>query len=101
MASFVETERLIRNSNKQGYKLWQHGTYPFRVLMLDCPDGTTRSYDILAQVEEHFFTGIPQAKYPNEHLDSHNREEKERDNRLRVVIEKVLKDYGIGLDTQA
>ena len=92
VASFDKIERDIR-LNHQGYSLWQQGVYPFRVLMLDCPDGSTWSYQILSQVEEHIKTGEPQTDYPDCVLDR-RRDENEAD---KKQFENIMKgfDYGI------
>jgi hypothetical protein len=66
--SFDVIERDIRQ-NHNGYSLWQQGAYPSRVLMLDCPDGSTWSYQILRQVQEHVKTGKPQTDYADSVLD--------------------------------
>lgn len=94
MASFEKTERDIR-LNHQGYSLWQKGSYyPSRVLMLDCPDGSTWSYQILQQVQEHVKTGKPQTDHPDSVLDRWHAEN-EAD---RKQFEKIMKGFDYGKD---
>ena len=83
--SFDATERDIRH-NHEGYNLWQHGAYPSRVLMLDCPDGSTWSYDILYQVQEHVKTGEPQVSHPDRALDTWRAELEEQRKEFENII---------------
>ena len=87
--SFDAMQSKIRR-NHPGYNLWQKGSYPCRVLMLDCPDGSTWSYNILAQVDRHLETGEPQGSRPDAEINRHNQEETQRAEELY----SILKFYG-------
>lgn len=88
MSSFKKVLAKIKK-NHPGYDLWENGGYPFRVLMLDCPDGTTWSYNILYLVEQHLETGKPQADYPNQYLDEFVEEQKKD----REVLQNIINQY--------